>query len=169
MKTYAAKANESIVKAILSNKKVVGSKCGDFYIITIEPFHMAHLLTENQIYFNLDKIRKSVTLSENFKGLLVLDKTLKEENKLKETGAYYSSTGKDFIKEFSVNSHQVWVNVNYIKDIDSRCSSFYQESRETNEKNPEASPILILVHGMPSRIVLPVLKNWTPKCEEGES
>lgn len=169
MKNYAAKANESIVKAILSNKKVVGSKCGDFYIITIEPFHMAHLLTENQIYFNLDKIRKSVTLSENFKSLLALDKTLKEENKLKETGAYYSSTGKDFIKEFSINSHHVWVNVNYTKDIDSRHSSFYQESCETNKKNPEASPVLILVHGVPSRIVLPVLKNWTPKCEDGES
>ena len=156
MKTNVAIANEAIVKAMTVGKRVVWGKIGEFYIVTLEPFYMAYILREKEVYFSLDKAQRNGAFEKAFGNLLDLEKTVKEENRIRETGAYYSIDGRTFLKEFKSDRGAVWVNTKFLKDA--VCVSFYQESAETADKTTERLPVLVTDGAKPARIILPALK-----------
>lgn len=158
MKSWVEKANAEIVANLSGGKAVVSAKVGEYLIVTCEPFYMAHVFRENQVYFALEKTKPNAKFSKTFERLFDFEKTVKPENKIAETGAYYSKNGKWFLKEYKGDRGATWVNTKLLKDMPP-FSTFYQEDKETAEKSVERLPILVIdAHNKPIRIMLPALK-----------
>ena len=158
MKSWVEKANAEIVGKLSSGGRVVCGKVGAYYVVTCEPYHMAHVFRKDQVFFAIEKVKNNEQFTKTFEHLFDLAKTAKPENKIEETGAYYSGNGKTFLKELKGERGAVWANVSLLKDV-SPYASFYQESKETTDKPVERLPILVIdSHGIPVRIVLPALK-----------
>lgn len=158
MKSWVEKANAEIVAKLSSGGGVVCGKIGAYYVVTCEPFHMAHVLQKDKVFFAIEKVKKNEQFSKTFEKLFDLAKTAQPENKIEATGAYYSRNGKVFLKEMKGKRGAVWADVSLLKDV-SPYASFYQESKKTADKPVERLPILVIdSHGIPVRIVLPALK-----------
>ena len=158
MKSIAEIANGEIVKALASGQAVVWSKVNEFYVVTIEPFQMAYVLSEKQVYFNLERATKNEKLTTMFTNLLDLEKTMVASNMVTPTGTYFAAF-KDFLKEYGGEQNKVLLKLRYTKDLDSRFPTFYQESPETAEKKDrEGLPVLMIVDRRPVRIIVPARK-----------
>ena len=157
MKTWVERANEEIVKALTAGDDVVFGKTGEFYVVTIRPFCVAHILRDKQVFFALDKAKQNEKLAKMFSRLLNLENTVKDENRIKATGAYWSDNGRDFLKEYGGGENSVWLNAKYVKDLEPFVA-FYQESAETAEANRNVLPVLAVANGRPARIILPARK-----------
>ena len=159
MKSYVEKANTDIVKALSTGDGVAFAKVGEYYVVTVRPFFVAHILKENQVFFAIDKVSRAEKLVGMFTNLLNIEKTVSAENRVTPTGTYFSAYGKDFLKEYGGENNKVWLNANFTKDIESMFPTFYQESAETaGEKNREVLPVLAFINGKPARIIVPARK-----------
>ena len=145
MKSWVEKANAEIVAKLSGGKTVVSAKVGEYLIVTCEPFYMAHVFRENQVYFALEKTKPNSKLSKTFERLFDFEKTVKPENKIAETGAYYSENGKWFLKEYKGDRGAAWVNTKLLKDLPPYFT-FFQEDAGTAKKAVERLPILAM-HG----------------------
>ena len=157
MKSWFERANEEIVKALSAGDDVVFGKTGEFYVVTIRPFYVAHILRDKQVFFALDKAKQNEKLAKMFCRLLNLENTVKDENRIKATGAYWSDNGRDFLKEYGGEKISVWLNAKFVKDLEP-FAAFYQESAETAEANRDTLPVLAVSNGRPARIILPARK-----------
>ena len=158
MRSWVKDANTAIIKAMTNGDRAIYSQIGEYYIVTIPPYHMAYVLKQDQIYFNLDKAYANELLAGKFKGLLDLEKSGHPENRIKESG-WYKSNGKDFLKEFKGEQNAVWLDSKYIKGLEPFVD-YCQESKETAEEGEarERLPVLVLLYGKPIRIVLPAIR-----------
>ena len=158
MNKYVQKANAEIVKALSTGDDVVLAKVDKLYVVTIRPFAVGHILTEEQIFFAVDKAKYNAKLSEEaFTELLNIKNTVAPENQLTATGNYYTPNGKTFLKELKSDKCNVWVNSAFVKDLEPFCT-YFQESAETAKANRECLPVLVIMDGDPVRIVLPMRK-----------
>ena len=157
MKDWFEKANAEIVAKLSGGKSVVSATIGEYLIVTCEPFYMAHVFRENQVFFAVEKTKTNKKFAITFEGLLDLEKTTKQENKIVETGAYYSDNGKTFLKEYKGDRGAAWVNMKLLKDLPPYLT-FFQEDAGTAKNAVERLPILAMYGGKPIRIILPALK-----------
>lgn len=156
MKTWVEKANVEIVGVLSSGGRVVYANVGGFYLVTCEPFHIAHIFTEKQIYFSLDKARKNNEFKKTFAELLDIERTRNDKNHIAETGAYFSRDGKSFIKEYANTRGNLWLNTKLLKGLE--FAEFYVEAEETSKKDIGTLPVLAIWDGEPVRIILPTIK-----------
>lgn len=156
MKNWVEKANVEIVGVLSGGGRVVYGNVGGFYVVTCEPFHVAHIFKENQIYFSLDKAKKNVDFEKTFSELLDIERTRNDKNRIAATGAYYSCDGKSFIKEYDNDRGTLWLNTKLLKGLE--FTGLYVESEETSKKDFSASPVLAICDGEPVRIILPTRK-----------
>ena len=159
MEKYVQKANAEIIKALSKGDDVVLTKVDKLYVVTIRPFAVGHILTEEQVFFAVDKVKYNDKLAGLFAELLNLEKTMTAENRISATGNCYSPPFGRFylMKELRGENHSVWIDSSFVKDIEPWCA-YYQESKQTAKTNREVSPILAVVDGIPARIILPVRK-----------
>ena len=101
---------------------------------------------------------RSEKLSKMFFNLLNIENTVKDENRIKATGAYWSDNGREFLKEYGGEKNSVWLNAKHVKNLEP-FAAFYQESAETAKADRNTLPVLaVLPNGRPARIIIPVRK-----------
>lgn len=137
-----------ICKDIINNEYVRGQEANDDLMLIIPPdgFYGYYLKKDN-IPFNKEKLRMIPTETRKIIDLEIA----KPENEIKLTNhLILMDYRKGMVRKFSADGKEVWVNADFLKNLDLNASRFYQE------KDEPFSAILAEEDGEPTMCILPM-------------
>ena len=143
------RANLEICKDIINGELIRAQKYENEMYLFIDPEgHYGYFINRKDVAFSMDKVREFSKETRNVAKL----EAIKPENEIKPTNflRIIDFCGKRLARKFEAEGKEVWIQCDFLKNLDINATKFYQE------KENKLETVVAVEDGVPVMCLLPI-------------
>lgn len=142
------RANLEICKDIINGELIRAQKSENEMYLFVDPEgHYGYFINKKDVAFSMDKVREFSKETRNITKL----EAIKPENEIKPTKflRIIDFCGKRLAQKFEAEGKEVWIQRDFLKNLDINATKFYQE------KENKLETVVAVEDGVPVMCLLP--------------